>query len=241
MVRVFDGSSGEWLARVMAPQVDNADVRRSRRSSSSPCLVECMECLRPQTRTSSSPSLWLVPPKKKERLRWLVEKATELGVQQFMCLDSDYSESGSLGYDKLRLYVLEAAEQCERQDIPSFVETETEPRFDAVVNEWSSKSDHGLKTKLLFCRERGEHSIPVLDALQRISHEYQGPDLPQIAFVVGPEGGWSAREQGIMDKLVLEYPQDAFNVSLGTNVLRAETAAVTAIAAFTMFHDREKP
>ncbi|GKY91628.1 hypothetical protein MPSEU_000134700 [Mayamaea pseudoterrestris] len=244
LLRVFDGLSGEWLARVVAPQMDDSSdqqQQRRRRSANAPLMAECLKLLRPLPMACSSPSLWLAPPKKRERVRWLIEKATELNVRQVLFLESDYSEAGAFDVDKLGIYAVEAAEQCERLDIPVFMigGKDSTMRLDDAIQQWTSNSERNqLQTKMLFCRERGEHALPVLDVLRRLMQSCQGvADEPQISFVVGPEGGWSGREQALMDDLAKKHPDDAFIVSLGGNVLRAETAAMTAIAAYTLFTD----
>jgi 16S rRNA (uracil1498-N3)-methyltransferase len=261
LVRLFDGTSGEWLARLSSVSVEEAEAtkaRRRRTSGSEQLNAQCLECLRPQFTDaaknsiirSRSPSLWLAPPKKKERLRWLVEKTTELNVQQFTFLDSDHSETGSLSMDKLHAYALEAAEQSERLDVPRFVCPGTEVgslssakeftvAMDDILQVWSSDAKHRHATKLLFCRERRIDSLSILEVLSRLfkSDSVDLHDQPRIAFVVGPEGGWSPREEAMMDDLVQRFPDDASNVSLGSNVLRAETAAMTAIAAHAIWQD----
>jgi 16S rRNA (uracil1498-N3)-methyltransferase len=260
-IRIFDGVSGEWLARIIQlDDLDGKSKRRQQQNTPPQLLAECLECLRPQvvpidsTRISSdtqSPSLWLAPPKKKERLRWLVEKTTELNVQTFLFLETDHSESGFLGVEKLQLYAMEAAEQCERLTIPQFVciQAEVEPhdysveRFEHVLHLWEESKSRS-NTKILFCRERLINSQSVLTALESISTDgtVEGSSpLPQIVFVVGPEGGWSKREEAVMNDLVNRFPKDAFNISLGANmVLRAETAAMCAVAAYTIFTDMNR-
>jgi len=185
-LRVFD-VTGEWLG------VTNGQK---------PSTVQCLQRLRaPEPRRPLS--LAIAPPHRKERLRFLVEKCTELGVSEFRFLATEYSQPVDLR--KVSSYIVSAVEQCERLDVPS----------------WNMSSLDKLQGKLLACRERSPTSKPILEALQ-------GDD--PVTILVGPEGGWSEKEtQWLNDHCI--------NVSLGSLVLRSETAAMTAVAAACLLLD----
>jgi 16S rRNA U1498 N3-methylase RsmE len=112
---------------------------------------------------------------------------------------------------------------------------------------WSSEQkDNNNGVKLLACRERSinSSSLSAWRALEQIYaappalHESASATGRVVAFLIGPEGGWSPKEEEMMDELEEDHPDAFFNVSLGSTVLRAETAAMTALAAFTLHrHD----
>ena len=291
-VRLVDGGAGEeWLAELVftgtdhtMARYDNKHRRRSANGGSSgenSIVAVCQERLRSSASTTAKAShdhdtsgdggdcwLFVAPPKKKERMRWMVEKTTELGVTGYGWLDTDFAESGGdqgVPFSKLQAYAVEAAEQSERLSVPHFVTLDTrslETKTTAVevngdqdtqlndfldfwAREAATKSTNVVR--LLVCRERSNTTLPVWHALERVLLQ-RGADEDNdlvggpisVAFVIGPEGGWSPQENDRMDALEREHPELFWNVSLGTNILRAETAAMTAVAAFTLFQDMQR-
>ena len=187
-VRLFNGRDGEWLARLEGEG------------------ARCCERLRPQ---AGSGDAWLLfAPPRKERLRFLVEKATELGVARLMPVTTERTEPPEARPDKLLDWAVEAAEQCGRLDLP--VCQEQRP-LAAVLEDWPADRP------LLFCDETG--GAPLLQALQGAGEA--------IAFLVGPEGGFSAGERDALVSVSRVAP-----VSLGPHILRVETAAIAALASW---------
>jgi 16S rRNA (uracil1498-N3)-methyltransferase len=267
LVRLFDGRSGEWLARVRADDKESGDedgvMRKKKHKNRSLLHVECLSLLRPQQKSRLSPCWLCVPaPASKERLRWMLEKATELNVDRIVFLETDYSAStqskapGSLR--KAHAYLVEAAEQAERLTLPAFVrllpaltETTTAANTssksydlderDVVTTRLSDLLDfvRGEPTlRLLVCRERtpAASSVSLWQALVD-SHRQENVEPAAIAFCIGPEGGWSPNEESHLDELEAQYPGSVINVSLGPTVLRVETAAISALAAHNCFCD----
>jgi 16S rRNA (uracil1498-N3)-methyltransferase len=96
---LFDGVSGEWLARV-------AEVGKKR------MILAVAEPMRPQ---EQAPDLWLAfAPVKKGRVDWLVEKAVELGVARLVPVVTQRTIVDKLNLDRMRAHIIEAAEQCAR-------------------------------------------------------------------------------------------------------------------------------
>lgn len=303
MVRLFDASGDEWLAELLLLASDNSRTdgkRRRATASDNSVTAVCRSKLRSEaSSTTTTPiTCWLcvAPPKKKDRLKWMIEKTTELDCRGYILLDTDYSEgavvesesykaavapsktANTVSHGKLQSYAIEAAEQCERLTVPRFVrikastdETAASPPTGGILlqDPKSSKSDGAATTKLtdflrvwseqtttnngvvklLVCRERSS-SLSVWRALQQIyaaaaatATDNYVNDSPTetagtvVACLIGPEGGWSPREEEKLDELERNHPDAFFNVSLGPTVLRAETAAMTAMAAFTLHHD----
>ena len=85
------------------------------------------------------------------------------------------------------------------------------------------------KVSLAICRERSTEATPVLDYLSTKQANGQA-----VAFVVGPEGGWSPREVELFDALIRENPESIQSVSLGSTVLRSETACLVSASAFAL-------
>jgi 16S rRNA (uracil1498-N3)-methyltransferase len=159
------------------------------------------------------------------------------------------SREEDLSIEKLRIQAIEASEQCERLSIP-LITTDVSALIDPadaqdavlsvkeIVKLWSNApKQNGIDSKkLLICRERGEQStnvIPILDALREL-------DNTAVVFVVGPEGGWSAEEEVLFDDVCRQLDGDEKLiqcVSLGSSVLRAETACMMAVGAWSLVND----
>lgn len=258
-VRLFDGQE-EWVAQLDVLDDLGGKQARRRGKQDITVLAKCLAPLQSQSQSSAPPRLVPVlcfaPPKKKDRYQWILEKSTELGMQAWLLLRTDRMESSSSrDYErKGQSYVLEASEQCERKNIPPLLslvlsEEEAEEKEADVFggDEVSALSDlssllgmvsnGNIETKgklaVLICRERSSSSLPILEALDRLKTQ-AGNNQCTCMVVIGPEGGWSPVEEASFDSLCQENAEIAKNVSLGSNVLRTDTAAVTAMAAFSL-------
>jgi 16S rRNA (uracil1498-N3)-methyltransferase len=157
------------------------------------------------------PDLWLLfAPIKRARLDWLVEKATELGVAMLLPVWTARTQSERLNLERLRAHAVEAAEQSERLSVP---ELRPPARLDNVLATWPPER------RLIVCDESGGGE-PIGDASLRL---FGRP----LAFLIGPEGGFDQTELDALDKLSF-----VTRIGLGPRVLRAETAAVAALAVF---------
>ncbi|HEX7968309.1 MAG TPA: 16S rRNA (uracil(1498)-N(3))-methyltransferase [Stellaceae bacterium] len=172
------------------------------------CSVTLQERRRVQ---ASEGDLWLVfAPIKRARIDFLVEKATELGVSEFHPIYTDRTIVERVNLDRLRANAIESAEQTERLTVPEVRQPE---RLEQVLSRWPAQR------RLLLCDESGV-SPPIAAALQGAA---PGP----WAVLVGPEGGFTQTELDGLKKLPFVCP-----VGLGPRVLRADTAALAALAAF---------
>jgi 16S rRNA (uracil1498-N3)-methyltransferase len=157
------------------------------------------------------PDLWLVfAPIKRARLDWLVEKATELGVSALLPAWTARSQSERINLERLRSHCIEAAEQSERLSVPEIRQPE---ELDRLVGVWPAER------RLIVCDETGGGE-PIGAAVAQL---LPGP----AALLVGPEGGFDQRELDALAKLSF-----VTRVGLGPRVLRAETAALAALAVF---------
>jgi 16S rRNA (uracil1498-N3)-methyltransferase len=172
------------------------------------CSVMLTEQARPQAHEGD---LWLVfAPIKRARIDFLVEKATELGVSELRPVYTERTIVERVNLDRLRANAVEAAEQTERLSVP--ILREPEPLARLLAN-WPAQR------RLLLCDESGT-SPPIAESLRGAP---QGP----WAVLTGPEGGFTQTELDALKKLPFVCA-----VGLGPRVLRADTAALAALAAF---------
>lgn len=159
-----------------------------------------------------TPDLWFgFAPLKTGRLDYLVQKATEMGAGVIQPVITQYTQVSRLKADKLQANVIEAAEQCEVLSIPALG---AETDLGDLIAGW--RHAHGLR-RLIFCDE----SAPSHSPAQTLA-DLQG--LP-VGILVGPEGGFSDAERTLL--LAQDF---VVAISLGPRILRADTAAVAALA-----------
>lgn len=187
---LFDGFSGEWLARI-------ADAGRKRMT----LTVE-----RKTRDPESIPDVWLAfAPVKRAQTDWLVEKATELGAARLVPVITQRTIAERVRLDRLESIAIEAAEQCGRTRVPQIVE----PLPLRRLVEELDPARH-----FYFADEGG--GDPVAGVFR------EGPAL----ILVGPEGGFTEDERAFV------RGSGASAISLGPRILRAETAALAALAAY---------
>lgn len=148
---------------------------------------------------------------KHDPLTFLVEKATELGVRRLCPVTTERCNISRLNSERLLSTLVDATQQCERFEVP---ELSPLMALDKALASWDSA------VPLFVCQERGQ-AMPIGKALQTLTS--QSP----TGFAVGPEGGFSPQE---MERLQ-QIPFVRF-ISLGPRILRAETAALTALACY---------
>jgi 16S rRNA (uracil1498-N3)-methyltransferase len=161
------------------------------------------------------PDLWLVfAPIKRERIDLLAEKATELGCRRLLPIFTQHTAVTRVNRERLAAHALEAAEQTERLDVPEVAEAR---RLGEVLDGWPAER------RLLVCAEFGE-ARPIAEVLAGLPRERP------YAVMTGPEGGFASGELDHLRKLPFVTP-----VGLGPRVLRADTAAIAALACWQAF------
>ena len=204
-VRVFNGRHGEWDASLSASTKSTATLQ-----------------LGPRVREQAGvPDLWLLfAPLKKARTDFVVEKAVELGVAEIRPVLTERTDAETVRVDRLQRLAIEAAEQTERLDVPAIRDA---AKLLTLLNGWDANR------VLLFADEAGDdaerpwggeagRAMPADEVLRGL------PDGP-AAVLIGPEGGFSPSERAHLRKQAFVRP-----VSLGPRILRAETAALAALA-----------
>ncbi len=168
-----------------------------------------LACIKQTAPLRLPPDLWLLfAPIKKARTAFIVEKATELGVARILPVLTDFTNTDRLNIARLRAHALEASEQCGGTYIPKVCAPE---KLETVLNDWPEDR------RLIFCDES-------LSA--RPMHEVLGGKTGRkYAILIGPEGGFSSKEAEKLRAMPKVTP-----VTLGPRILRADTAAVTAIS-----------
>ena len=162
---------------------------------------------------SAGPDLWLVfAPLKRARIDALVEKATELGVSMLQPVETQHTAVERVNLDRLGTIATEAAEQCERLTVPR---VQPPVPLEKLMADWLPQR------LLLLCAEAGA-ARPIAEALL----PHRGPARPW-AVMIGPEGGFARSELDALVKLPFVMP-----VGLGPRILRADTAALAALACW---------
>ena len=170
--------------------------------------VDIVEQTRPQDRL---PDLaYVFAPLKHARLDYMVQKAVEMGAASLRPVLTRFTQVSRVNGERMRANVIEAAEQCSILSLATVAEPVTLERYLA---------DREAQRLLVFCDEAADVADP-LQALRDREAAAAGIDV-----LIGPEGGFAEEERA----LLLRQPR-ILRLSLGPRVLRADTAAVAALA-----------
>ena len=158
---------------------------------------------------ASGPDIdYLFAPLKHARLDYMVQKAAEMGVKRLRPVLTRHTIADRVNLGRMRANVVEAAEQCGILHVPEVAEPQ---KLATVLADWVPERP------LVFCDEGAAEANPI-DVLRQIP---PGP----IGVLVGPEGGFSQDE-----RTALLHMPFTRAISLGPRILRADTAAVAALA-----------
>ncbi len=168
--------------------------------------LECVEQTAPQPVPGD---LWYgFAPLKSARLDYMVQKATELGVSALQPVITRHTKGKRFKPGRLGANIVKAAEQCEVLAVPALL---PQTSLQLLVENWSPE-------RVLFFADEAAAAASPLDQLAGLSGRALG-------LLVGPEGGFSSDERDLLRAQNFVIP-----ISLGPRVLRADTAAIAALA-----------
>ena len=163
---------------------------------------------------SAAPDLWLLfAPLKRGPVDLMVEKATELGVAALLPVWTRFTDAQRLNTDRLRSIAIEASEQCGRLTVPDIHEPAD---LDTLLARWP-------EGRHLILLDESGRGAPIAQALSTLTDN-------RAAILVGPEGGFAESELDAVRGQAFAVAAD-----LGPRILRAETAAIAALACFQAF------
>jgi 16S rRNA (uracil1498-N3)-methyltransferase len=199
-VLVFNGEDGEWKARLAGAK------RRT--------VLE----VEAQTRPQPAPGRlhYLFSPLKRARLDYMVQKAVEMGVSYLHPVMMRHTQAERVNLDRMRANAVEAAEQCGILAIPAIAAPLDFPAALAALSDGC---------RLVFCDEDAPGGDPVAALRGDVGTGEWGEGGAALAVVIGPEGGFADDERAML----LRRPLTS-RIALGPRILRADTAAVAALA-----------
>ena len=204
---LFNGRDGEWQARLsgVGKRALAASVGERRREQPQPLDLH-----------------FLFAPLKHARLDYLVQKAVEMGASRLQPVITRHTQVARLNLDRMRANAIEAAQQCGILTLPEIAEPVA---FKTLAG--SIDADR----LLVFCDEAAEVKDPLAALAQArasaralLPAEAARAAVP-LAVLIGPEGGFSEDERE-----ALRQRPNVVRIALGPRILRADTAAVAALA-----------
>ena len=207
VINVFDGITGEWRSKVISISKDKTALKIEKK-------IRELE---------TQPDIWLIfAPIKLFRLNIIIQKAVELGVSKFVPCKTEFSNFDKLNYKNLELNAIEAAQQCERLDIPKI---EKIINLDALIKELPDDR------ALVFCDESDINLPSIYDELRLNLNNYS-----RWSVIIGPEGGFSNEERELIKK-----QKNVLRVTLGSRILRSDTAAISSLFCIQSMVDKRQP
>ena len=204
LITVFDGVTGEWLSEVISINRDNIVLQIKKKISE----------------IEKETDLWLIfSPIKLFRMNITIQKATELGVSQFIPCITQNTNLTKINMRNLYMNIVEAAEQSERLTLP---------KLNEVVNLNNLLRDFPKDRGLIFCNENDKNLPSIFKALENKSNIFK-----KWAILIGPEGGFSETETKEILSISSTIP-----VSLGKRILRSDTATTAALFAVQSFIEK---
>jgi len=210
IIRVFNADDGEFAATLNTPHKKYVEA----------VISEQIRAPHIANEDKPQPCITLACPiLPKDRMDIMIEKAVELGVSAIQPLIFEHSNVRKLKDERVEAQIIEAAEQCERLDMPKL---------------------HHLMSFDAFLRQ---NDAPVLAAIERnqaqpllsVLNAKPMNDAQSMVYLMGPEGGFSTTEKSIMDA-----NKSIYAVCLGVRILRAETAAFYGLSVIDALYGGRK-
>ena len=167
-----------------------------------------------QTRAQTTPRdlHYLFAPLKHARLDYMVQKAVEMGAARLQPVSMQHSQVPRINLERMRANVIEAAEQCGVLNVPEVAEPIAFERMIAAREP---------SRVLVFCDEAAD----VRDPVAALAAARNAAEPVPLAVLIGPEGGFAEHERAALAGL-----PNVIRLALGPRILRADTAAVAALA-----------
>ena len=193
-VLVFNGISGEWKASINYRGKRSIDLLIEEKILEQVIVPDVMLCF---------------SNIRKNRVSFIIEKGTELGVRTFQPIISEHTQSASFNILKAKYQSVQAAEQTQRLDIPEIMQPKS---LLELLGDWDNNR------VLLFADEKKAVISPV-DVIANISSP--------VGILIGPEGGFSSVERNYLMSKNFTRP-----ISLGPRVLRSDTASLSLLTLY---------
>ncbi|MFC1786112.1 RsmE family RNA methyltransferase [Candidatus Neomarinimicrobiota bacterium] len=150
---------------------------------------------------------------KKDKMNFVVEKATECGVNEFIPLVLDRCIKRDVNQERLTKISKSAVKQCGRSITPNITNPDT---LDEILNKYADYS-------IIVCHESGRNLIEVVPKLFK--------NESKILLIVGPEGDFSESEVHLLKDIKANF------INLGNRRLRSETAAIVALSQINLYNN----
>ena len=187
----------------------DGEWRATLTGAKSTAALQLVERSRPQP--AAGDVHYCFAPLKHARLDYLVQKAVEMGASVLQPVTTRRTQAARVNLERMRSNVIEAAEQCGVLNVPAVRDP---ARFSDLLAGWPPDR------LMVFCDEDAEVASP-LEALRGA----RGAARSGVGVMIGPEGGFDEEER----RALLALPRH-LRISLGPRILRADTAAVAALA-----------
>lgn len=204
-MRLFNAADGEFSARL-------SEIGKKGAAAAIEALLRAPE--------AESDILLLVSPVKRAAMEMILQKGTELGAAAFLPVMTDRTNADRQRIDRLQAIALEAAEQCGRLSVP---DVRAPSKLAETLLHWDRSR------QLYYCDEAGDdpskewggangRAAPLIDVAREVG-------AGAAAILIGPEGGFTPEERRWLRTLPFVRA-----VTLGPRILRADTAAIVALA-----------
>ena len=200
-VLLFNGKDGEWAATLTGTGKRTLAAEPDERVREQPAPLDLH---------------FLFAPLKHARLDYLVQKAVEMGASRLQPVMTKHTQVARLNLDRMRANAIEAAQQCGVLTLPEIKEP--------VAFKTIAGSDDAERL-LVFCDEDAEVKDPIAALAQALLPAEAARIALPLAVLIGPEGGFAEDER----EALLKRP-NVVRIALGPRILRADTAAVAALA-----------
>ena len=198
---IFNSYDGEWLAKVKYVNKELKLIPTNQTRKATKCfnldIWICFGVIKPRN------------------IGYLIEKTTEIGVNNFFPLKTEFSENIKLNYSRLNKIAIEATEQSENINVPKIDEV-------TKLKDFFTKIDSDRK--IIMCDEKKKNN-----SIMKILGKNK---FKKLAIFIGPVGGWSKNDM----KEFLNQ-KEVFFISLGNSLLKADTAAIYALSCIRAHTD----